>query len=378
MTVSASSYSIETGYFIFTLMPSLFCKLRCPHCYLSLEQRKDRTILSLEDIRLACEKIDAFYAKRGIEKKTIVNYWYGGEPTSMGEDYFTAMVGVIDDVFRSENGYTSKHTVLSSLIGVDPSWYGIFHRLGGGEVQSSFDGEMRGASYVRQWEQKAREAVSAGLRLSTISVVNRALIQQGPEQVLDYLSDIGVAETSWLPFMLNDQNKATGKYAEFAPSMAEWSEFMIAITQRWMERRRAGLPVPEIGQLRFIMHQRTLPPASNVAGQTLFLMPNGDLTLPDYRNGHQEFMLPFGNILTQSFEEVLYSPARRLYLRKQHLRNGNPTCRSCPHAGHCVMEFWKDNREGDDCFGGRRYVEWVLANADAIQSILGASRTILY
>ena len=24
------------------------------------------------------------------------------------------------------------------------------------------------------------------------------------------------------------------------------------------------------------------------------------------------------------------------------------------------MEFWKDNRENDDCFGGKKYIEWLL------------------
>ena len=51
---------IEQGYFIFTLMPSLFCKLRCPHCYLSLEQRQDRSIMPVEALAAACRKVDEF------------------------------------------------------------------------------------------------------------------------------------------------------------------------------------------------------------------------------------------------------------------------------------------------------------------------------
>ncbi len=375
----AASYngvgSIENGYFIFTLMPSLFCRLRCPHCYLTLEQRQDPTILAVADLRAACEKIDAYFTRRGLKQKTIICYWYGGEPTSMGREYFTAACEAIGEVFAEAKGYTVKHTVLTALIGVDPAWFPLFDRWGKGEVQSSFDGLMRGKGYLRQWEQKAREVVAFGLRFSTISVVNSELLQAGPAQTMDYLAQLGVAETSWLPFMWNEQNDGE-KYETFAPTMEAWCHFMVALTERWIERREAGLAAPEIGQLRFILGQRRMPTLSNIAGQTLFLLPDGEFVLPDYRNGWQEFMQPFGNILTQSFEEVLTSPARRRYLRRQVLRNGNPECRDCDHAGHCVMEFWKDNRPGDVCFGAKPYVEWVLDKAPRIEALTGTDPTL--
>src|SRR5690606_25771535 len=115
----ARGLSIEQGYFIFTLMPSLFCKLRCPHCYLSLEQRTDPTILSLEKLDRICAKIDAYYDKRGSAQKTVINYWYGGEPTSMGQDYFTAAADIINARFTPEKGYDAKHTVLTALLTVE-------------------------------------------------------------------------------------------------------------------------------------------------------------------------------------------------------------------------------------------------------------------
>jgi len=367
--------SIEQGYFVFTLMPSLFCKLRCPHCYLSLAQRKDRTIMAIADLRQACEKVDAYFTARGLSRKTIICYWYGGEPTQMGQEYFTGACRAIADVFTEAKGYQVKHTVLSALVGVSDDWFPLFHHWGRGEVQSSYDGLMRGAGYLRQWEKTVRAVVADGLRLSTISVVNRELLEQGPVATLDYLADLGVAETSWLPFMWNDQN-ATGAYDQFAPTMAAWSEFMIALTEAWAQRRADGRPVPEIGQLRFILEQRQMPQLSNIAGQTLFLLPNGDFVLPDYREGWREFMQPFGNILTDSFEQVLKSPARRRYLRRQTLRNNNPECLDCSHSGHCVMEFWKDNRPGDDCFGGRRYVEWVLTHEDRLRRLAPGTATL--
>jgi len=358
--------SIESGYFVFTLMPSLRCRLNCPHCYLSKEQRDDPTVMPLDDLEEACRRIAAWYAGRNLPKKIVQGYWYGGEPTSMGQDYLVEACARMERVFRPEDGYELRQSVLSSLVAVeDPTWWPVIGRLCQGMVQTSYDGLMRGKGYVRRWEDKVREVQAAGLRVSTISVVNSHLLEDGPEATLDRLSDLGVSETSWLPFMQNEQNDGE-KYETLAPGMAAWSDFMIRLTKRWRERRDAGLFVPEIGQMRFVLSQAEAGGLANIAGQTLFLLPDGTLTLPDYKDGWKEFMQPFGNILRQDFGSILASKERRAYLRRQVLRNGNPECRDCPHGDKCVMEFWKPNRPGDDCFGGRRYVEWILENADSL------------
>lgn len=357
-----SSISIENGYFVFTLMPSLFCKLRCPHCYLSLEQRKDKTILSIEDIRIACQKVDDYYKERKLKQKTIICYWYGGEPTSMGIPYFKEMADTINSVFTKEKGYRVKHTILSALVGVKEDWYPVFEEYGNNYVQTSFDGLMRGDKYVQRWEESVKKIIDRKIDLATISVVNSTLLKDEPEPVLDYLSELGVKETSWLPFMLNEQNYNSGKYEEYAPKMNDWSNFMIRLTEHWLKRKSENKHVPEIGQMSFILSQRNLPSLSNIASQTLFLMPNGDFVLPDYKYGWYEFMQPFGNIFEKSFKEILFSPERRKYIRRQVTRNKNPECRTCEHSNKCVMEFWKDNRPGDDCFGGKKYIEWLLVN----------------
>lgn len=364
--------TIENGYFVLTLMPSLFCHLRCPHCYLSLAERKDRTTLSPELIEDACRKVDAYWDARGIEKRTVICYWYGGEPTSMGVPLFSDMADRINKVFDPAKGYDVRHTVLTSLVSMKDEWFDVFRKYGGNHFQTSYDGDMRGGSYVKKWDCRVRESVAAGLDVSTISVVNREILEQGPVRTLDYLSELGIKESSWLPFMWNDQN-ATGAYDRYAPTMNAWSDFMVTLSERWLERKAQGLHVPEIGQMRFILAQGGKGLFANIAGQTMFLMPNGDFVLPDYRAGWKEFMRPFGNIVTQEFGEILASPARRAYIRRQMTRNGNADCMSCEHADKCVMEFWKENREGDDCFGGKRYVEWLLSKRTEVESILGPS-----
>lgn len=361
--------SIEQGYFVFTMMPSLRCDLSCPHCYLSLEQRRHSPIMTVDQLEVACKKVDDYYEEQThLKQKVIIFYWYGGEPTQMGQEYMLDAFERIKSIFTEEKGYYIRHEILTSLVFVDESWFDVFRTWGRGHFQTSFDGLMRGKSYVRKWDKKVREAVARGLAVSTISVVNNELMADGPRAVLDYLCDLGIEEASFLPFMLNEQNEGM-KYEKFAPPMSGYSDFMIELTSYWYEKKAGGEKVPYIGQMSYIIGHLGGSPATNVAGQTMFLLPDGDFVLPDYKSGYLEFMKPFGNIFEQSFSEVVNSRSRKDYMRRQYTRNYNEECLSCEHSNHCIMEFWKDNREGDDCFGAKRYVEWLISKEDKEQAL---------
>jgi sulfatase maturation enzyme AslB (radical SAM superfamily) len=366
--------SIENGHFVLTMMPSLYCELNCPHCYLSKQERRDTTRLRDDQLAVVLNSVRAYYTKRDLPRVSVHAYQYGGEPTSMGVEAFASMLDTLDVAFPYTEGYDLRHTLLTALVGVDlDAWAPLVHQRCGGYLQSSYDGRMRGGGYLTTWLDQMAKARAMGLTMATISVVNSRILADGPENTLDTLAGLGVVEASFLPFMENLQN--TGKiYDRLAPSMAAWSGFMIRLTEHWLARTNKGESVPEIGQMRFILAQAAAASGlANTAAQTLFLLPNGDWALPDYRNGWTEYMNRFGNGLGQSFEEVLRGNKRKAYLRRQALRNGNPECARCAHGAHCVMEFWKPNRPDDDCFGGKGYVEWVLANRQRIEDALARS-----
>ena len=352
--------SIEQGYFVFTMMPSLRCSLNCPHCYLTTDQRRNSPIMTVDQLEVACLKVADYYNKKDdIKRKVIVFYWYGGEPTEMGVDYMIDAFKRIEKVFPESKGYYVRHEVLTSLIKINDSWFDIFKTWGRGHFQTSFDGLMRGKSYVKLWDKRVRQAIDLGLSVSTISVVNNKLMEDGPKAMLDYLCDLGVDEISFLPFMINENNEGD-KYEKYAPPMSGYSDFMIELTDYWYEKKKNGEKVPYIGQMSYILSRQKTSASANIAGQTMFLLPEGDFVLPDYRNGYLEYMKPFGNIFTDSFSDILSSPSRRDYLRKQYMRNGNSDCAGCEHKNHCIMEFWKENRVGDDCFGAKKYTSWLI------------------
>lgn len=365
--INRTGSSIENGYFVLTMMPSLFCPYNCSHCYLSKEQRRDSYVMPISDVRRILIKIDEYYSKSGIQNKKIVAYFYGGEPLSMGLDYFEQMMSVFSEVLSKEKGYTVNHIILTSLLGEDLDIWGPFvEKYCDGYLQTSFDGLMRGKGYLKKWERKVKEAVDGGLNVGTISVVNSELIKAGADSTIDYLSELGIVETGWLPFMENLQNKGI-KYDKYAPSMTAFNDFMIALLDRWSWRTHNNYYSPRIGEAMFAANNLSVSGMNNLAVQTLFLLPNGDICLPDYRDGYTEYMNVFGNILKESFLDVLHSPKRQEYLRRQLFRNHNPECQECEFSQSCLLEFAKPFRENDECFGAKRFIEYLSQHSDAIK-----------
>jgi len=66
--------SIENGYFVLTLMPSLQCSLDCPHCYLTKEERTNPYTMPVSEVISACSKIDRYYTNKGHNIKSKIHY----------------------------------------------------------------------------------------------------------------------------------------------------------------------------------------------------------------------------------------------------------------------------------------------------------------
>lgn len=362
MSINSQPRTIENGYFVFTLMPSLYCQFNCKHCYLSLEQRRNKEIMTIESLEKIVIKVRDYYRTRNVQNKTIVAYFYGGEPTSMGVEYFEQVFNVFKKYFHEKEGYTVRNVILSSLIDVDiAEWKSILQLNCDSYIQTSYDGLMRGKNYLKKWEKKVKEFRRAGIQVATISVVNSELIKVGGDDVISYLTELGIKETGWLPFMLNEQNTGD-KYDKYAPTMTAFNDFMIDLSTKYEDIVASGGVAPMVGELDFILTNGSGGSLSNLAAQTLFMLPDGTLCLPDYREGWKEYFNEFGNILhpDTSFDDILTSVQRRKYLLRQVRRNGNPECKDCGYSNRCLIEFAKPNKPNDECFGGKRFIKWAL------------------
>ena len=370
--------TVEGGYLILTMMPSTFCKFRCPHCYLTIGQREDRRIMRKGVLDEIARDIAQWYTSRGIGADVLA-YWYGGEPTQMGRPKFEELADILRDHFAEGSGHRLEGRILSALVGVDiREWKPVVEKYARNRIQTSDDGAMRGRGYLEKWARQVKRWRAAGAQVDTISVLNRSMEEEGPAALMDRYRTLGIGQAGFLPFMKNGANTDPARmqgdrtqYAAWASGMDAFSDWMIAVTGDWLESPQAE---PVIGNAVQILVQRMRDQApgrgyANTGAQTLFLLTDGTLCMPDYAADGTEFLQPFGRMGGrdgQSFAQVLKSPARRKWLRRQVGRNANPECRTCSHADCCLMEFWKENPPQGECYGAKRYVEWVLENADRI------------
>ncbi len=354
---------IEQGRLILTMMPSLYCKLDCPHCYLSKEQRRSKECLSLEQIKTTVEKIKDYYKDKNIQNAAIDIYWYGGEPTTMGVEMFSDMCDIINTTFKK---HKIKHILLSALVGVNlDEWAPILKKYCNSKIQTSYDAMMRGKRYDMSWQKQVVNALDRGLSVNTLSVFNKSIQFDGYQKTFVKLMGLGIRECGWLPFQKNIRNDDTGMYDEYSTSMNEFSDFMIGFSNLNNDTHTHTHTddgcVFLIGNEIFINSMNINGTSmSNTGAQTVFLMPNGDMVMPNYDEFNNiEFMQKFGNILKQSFEKILTSKSRRRWIRRQINRNNNKECMECDSWNCCLMEFWKNNNKDDDCYGAKKYVEWV-------------------
>ena len=371
----ASAANAESGYLILTMMPSLRCRLRCPHCYLSIEERTNGTMMKLDELERIVDAIARYYNERQVRPVDILAYWYGGEPTQMGVNQFEEMCQTLQGGFSESQGFRVRHRVLSALVGVKTEvWEPVIRRWARGEIQTSYDGTMRGIGYDRRWERNVRQWVDSGVVVDSLSVVNRALIECGPKATVHRLSTLGVRHAGLLPFLKNRENEATG-YERWHASMDEFSDFALGMIDEAQQMRTRGQAAPQIAVRHQILEMRRRAGhggATNTGAQTLFLMPDGSCGLPDYDERGVEFLNIFGNLLRGpcegNFARVLASPARRAWLRRQGRRGGDRRCARCDIADCCVMEFWgKPNPLPDagECWGAERLVRNVLDSGRA-------------
>jgi radical SAM protein with 4Fe4S-binding SPASM domain len=393
-------YDIENGYFVFTVFSSLRCSLDCPHCYLSKFDRKFSPSLDLNtDFKNICIKINDYFVNEipKQNKKDIIAYWYGGEPTELGPSYFYLAKAITDNIFDKSINF--RHQILSNLMGNMKIWIPLFKHVCNNYVQTSYDYLMRGKNYLNIWKKNVILVHEAGIKISAINVVNKTMI--GKEQeIFDELTSLNIYEIGFLPFMKNTTNMAENgsNYLENAATMAEYSEFVINFTKIVLKdfdinKPNYGLKII-IGPMHHILYNKILIEngnndiRNNIAGQTMFLLPKGDFVLPDYKDNYfneEEYINKFGNIdrnsisngncldngieylrkfeniLNNDMKTVLNSSERQDYLSKQKNRDNQEECKNCQYQNICLMEFWKTTNldNSDECPGAKKYIEYL-------------------
>ena len=298
---------IERGNMNISLAPSFHCNFRCPWCYLSVNQLRDKTLLDLDllDNRLS--------TVAPIEHVDI----YGGEPATLPRDYTVRLLDLLQQ-------HTSSINVISNFSRV-PEW---FHRTDI-SVSASYDWTAR-----ERHDQVLANIVGFSRPVPILMLATHELCQVEPQEiaaVLNSISTVGSLEIK--PYSTNQFNQHNMDWTVFE----EWIKIWLSLDLNFDLVNRGIL-------------ERSIAKLYNAYSDNhLYIGPDGNYSVLDFDLNDREYFRPM-----QDLSE--YQAWCRV---ERNMVQQNTYCGSCRWQGNCATEHYRRVASLDrSCNGFKNLLDW--------------------
>lgn len=104
------------------MQPTPFCNLNCRYCYLSTEERSDRTLLAPE----FAQEMMRYVFDSGYAHEEILIRWHAGEPLAAGINFYKEAIEKINSIVP--NGYNVIHTLQTNATFITDQWCELFKK----------------------------------------------------------------------------------------------------------------------------------------------------------------------------------------------------------------------------------------------------------
>jgi uncharacterized protein len=320
------------------LQPTPFCNINCRYCY--LPQRDDKTVMPLETVITIFEKIFA----SGWSSPYLTIIWHAGEPLVLPTSYYQAAFEAIEALRPS--GIALRHCVQTNGMLIDQDWCDFIKKWRIG-VGVSVDGprHLHDAKRVTRAGKGTFERTIAGIRLlrrenvpfHVITVLSENSMH-APEELLDFYISEGIDDVCF------NVEESEGTYVSGLLTGSDpAASFRYFLDRFWTLSRKSS-------RIQFIreidgMIPRIFRPEQTCAENSQvepFGMVNVDChgnvssfspELLGYKNPkYNDFLV--GNILAESLEDMLRSPAMQAMARD--IATGVAACRKeCDYFSVC-------------------------------------------
>ena len=318
--------------FSLLVKPASFgCNLRCKYCfYLCKEEIFGKNHKMTDEILE--QMIKEFLAV------PMPNYsigWQGGEPTTMGLDFFKTAVKYMQKYGHGgkqvSNGLQTNGTLL------DDDWGKFLHQYNF-LIGLSIDGpkEIHDLNRLNALGGGSHGDVMRGLDVlkrnkvehNVLCLVNSANVDK-PELVYNYFKDLGLMFHQYIECVEYDEK---GDLLPFAVSGKQWGEFLCRLFDEWYKNDCYTVSVRLFDSILFRMVEKQPNVcAMGVNCRQYFVVENnGDIFPCDF------FVKPewkLGNIMTDAWEDMYES---QKYIDFGNRKSTwNPECGKCPWLGFC-------------------------------------------
>ena len=325
------------------------CNSNCVYC--EVIAKRQNMIMEYELLKEVLQKINDFLLQHPEEKIHII--WHGGEVCLLGAAYFFKTIEFLEQYCPTTKNRIS-HAVQSNLTLLNQEIIDAFKILGLRTVGTSYEfiphirgfGKERDSlAYNRKFFEGVNLLEKNGMSWGVIYVVHK-LSLQNPLEAFHILTNLNVANGPKLnKIYIYGEDKhhlaITGK---------EYADFLGAIFPHWWEHRERFPNVVPFSEFYESYINKTTRMCCELTGicahHWLYIGPTGKASqcgrVGDFG------VLPYGDIKTQTFEELMTHPHRdELKNRTALLENG--ACKNC--------RFWMV------CHGGCP-LDAILANGD--------------
>lgn len=322
---------------IFVKPAGATCNLDCEYCYYSdkRELYPESATLRMSDDVLETYIAQHLEASAGPE---VVFSWHGGEPTSLGLDFFRKVVELQRKLKPA--GWSIRNGMQTNGVLLDEEW-ARFIAAEHFAIGLSLDGpaELHDAYRVTRGGQPTHQAALRGYELlrrsgiqpDIVSVVHNLNVLY-PLTVYRFFRDIGCKSLGFLPVVEQAPGTAAGVTRHTA-SAADFGEFLCKIFDEWFRRDMGRISVQTIDEAaRPAMGlEHSLCVFRPTCGQIPVIEHNGDYYPCDHYVDREHRL---GNILETPVGDLLDSKAQRAFGDAK--RDALPGyCRDCEVLAQC-------------------------------------------
>jgi uncharacterized protein len=328
--------SVRREFQIFAKPAGAVCNLDCRYCYY-LEKRN---LYPGAAPRMADALLEDYIA-RHIEASpdsTVPFSWHGGEPTTLGLDYFRKIVAL--ERKHTPPGRRIANGIQTNGCLLDDEW-GRFLAVEGFSAGLSLDGpaELHDAYRVTRGGEPTHAMAMRGYELlrkygvptDIVCVVHDVNVRQ-PLTVYRFFRSIGCQYLGFLPAVDRAPETAAGVSAH-TPTAEAYGAFLCKIFDEWIQRDsgRIAVQIFEEASRPARGMEHSLCTFRPTCGQIPVLEHNGDLFPCDY---YVELDRRLGNIRETPLGEMLESPALAAFGDAK--RDALPRyCRECEALAMC-------------------------------------------
>lgn len=315
------------------------CNANCIYCDV-IKKDQDK-IMDFNLVKVIFQKINEYLLSHPLE--TIKFTWHGGEVCMLGADYFFEVLN-IQDKYCTETGSRIEHLVQSNITMINQKIIDALIALGVKTIGTSFDpvAGIRGLGKKRDsylYAQKFLQGVNLlrdnNIRWSIIYVVHKKSIDKASE-IFYYLTNLNIEGSP----TFNKLHIYGNEYLELKIEPEEYADFLGNLLPiYWNNRNSRYIEVIPISNFVKKIENNNAPllcvRSGNCAYNSIYIGPEGDTS---HCGSTADFnIINYGNILTQSLDQIYQNEERKLLSERQEYLQKNE-CKDCRFWGICHGE----------------------------------------